>query len=153
MFGPNEYPDWKDAHTEARTRANATGLDVAIRKTSGLGKIAFNVAFASVNDSDYALAEIVRPEPKAAQEFTFDAKKYTLRNTGDSSARYGLCEVCGKHCSEVHIQQEYTQYAPGQFTHDDVLMGHAHCLQSVRPKSATKLLQQFKKLKDENATD
>lgn len=88
-----------------------------------------------------------------AQELTFDVKKYTLRSTGDSSARYGICEVCAKHCSEVHIQQEYTQYAPGQFTHDDALMGHAHCLQSVRPKSATELLQRFKKLQRKNHTD
>lgn len=64
MFGPNAYLDWKDAHAEARKRANATGLDAALRKTSGLGKTVFNVAFASVNDSDYALAEIVKPEPK-----------------------------------------------------------------------------------------
>ncbi len=84
---------------------------------------------------------------------TFDTKKYTLRSTGDSSARYGVCDVCTQHCSEVHIQQEYTQYAPGQFTHDDVLMGHAHCLQSVRPKSATKFIQRFKKLKAENDAD
>jgi len=36
------------------------------------------------------------------------ASHYTYRLTSmdESSAKYGLCEVCGKHCSEVWYQAE-----------------------------------------------
>jgi len=53
------YPD---ALAEAQRRAATTGLNVAIRVTLEYGKEGFNVSFASVNDSDYARAEIVRPK-------------------------------------------------------------------------------------------
>jgi len=58
------YEDWKEAHAEAQTLANQCNLDVAIRKVREFGKVGFNVTFASRNDSDYALAEIVKPEPR-----------------------------------------------------------------------------------------
>lgn len=61
------FADWKEAHTEAQKRANEVGADVAIRKISEFGKMGFNISFASRNDSDYALAEIVRPDaPKTS---------------------------------------------------------------------------------------
>lgn len=56
------FATWEKAHTEAQQRANTTGLDVAIRKVREFGCVGFNVAFASRNDSDYARAEIVKPE-------------------------------------------------------------------------------------------
>jgi len=55
------FSDWKEAHTEAQKRANEVGTDVAIRKVKEYGKVGYNVSFASRNDSDYALAEIVVP--------------------------------------------------------------------------------------------
>jgi hypothetical protein len=55
------FLDWKEAHTEAQKRANEVGTDVAIRKVKEYGKIGYNISFASHNDSDYALAEIVKP--------------------------------------------------------------------------------------------
>ena len=32
--------------------------------------------------------------------------KYRLVSTGDNSAKYGLCEVCHQHASEVFMQTE-----------------------------------------------
>ena len=56
------FTDYLEAAAEARTRANASGLDIAIRATTEYGKRGFNVSYASRNDSDYARAEIVKPE-------------------------------------------------------------------------------------------
>jgi len=56
------FTDWKAAHAMATARARATGLDVAIRKVKEFGKTGYNVSFAAWNDSDYALAEIVRSD-------------------------------------------------------------------------------------------
>ena len=36
--------------------------------------------------------------------------RFRLRNTGDSSARLGPCEVCGLHCSEVYLQATLQAY-------------------------------------------
>lgn len=55
------FSDWKDAHDEATKLANHVKLDVAIRKVKEYGKVGYNVTLASRNDSDYALAEIVKP--------------------------------------------------------------------------------------------
>lgn len=55
------FTDWKDAHKEAEQLANHCKCDVAIRKVKEYGKVGFNVTLASRNDSDYALAEIVKP--------------------------------------------------------------------------------------------
>ncbi len=55
------FTDWKDAHTEAVKLARLCRSDVAIRKVKEYGKLGFNVSLACRNDSDYALAEIVRP--------------------------------------------------------------------------------------------
>jgi hypothetical protein len=56
------FIDWKDAHTHAQTVANLTRNNVAIRKVKEFGKTGFNVSFASTDDSDYANAEIVKPD-------------------------------------------------------------------------------------------
>lgn len=55
------FRDWSDAHRHAEEKANRLGLDVAIRATKEYGKKGFAVHLASRNDSDYALAEIVKP--------------------------------------------------------------------------------------------
>lgn len=55
------FADWKQAHTYAVDMANTHKIDVAIRATREYGKLGYNVSFASRNDSDYAVAEIVRP--------------------------------------------------------------------------------------------
>ena len=60
------FVTWKEAHAHATAKANRTGLDVAIRRVREFGRDGFNVSFASVNDSDYARAEIVKPVAKPA---------------------------------------------------------------------------------------
>lgn len=56
------FIEWQDAHKHAQAIANSCQLDVAIRKVKEYGKTGFNVSFACKNDSDYALAEIVKPD-------------------------------------------------------------------------------------------
>jgi len=55
------FPDYNDAHRAASAKAREHGSDVAIRKGKEYGRTVYRVSFASRNDSDYALAEIVRP--------------------------------------------------------------------------------------------
>lgn len=57
----SRFTDWKEAHTEAVKLANLCQHDVAIRSVKEYGKRGFNVSLASRNDSDYAMAEMVRP--------------------------------------------------------------------------------------------
>lgn len=69
--------------------------------------------------------------------------RYQLRSTGQSSSRYGTCEVCGEYCPDVFIQIEEVQYSllpeeknviPEEFawTHFGchTLFGHKECLES-----------------------
>jgi hypothetical protein len=55
------FDDWKEAHAAAQTMANDCQHDVAIRKIRPFGKIQYRVGFASENDNNYALDEIVKP--------------------------------------------------------------------------------------------
>jgi len=36
--------------------------------------------------------------------------RYRIRSTGDSSRKYGNCEICDQHASEMFIQVEERQY-------------------------------------------
>lgn len=48
--------------------------------------------------------------PDAVQDGEY---RYRLYSTGDSSAKYGVCEVCGKHATEVfHQVEERAFYYP-----------------------------------------
>lgn len=38
--------------------------------------------------------------------------RYQLYSTGESSSKYGNCEVCGKYASEVWYQSEERTYEP-----------------------------------------
>lgn len=55
------FINYHDAYDAAQSRAKQYNMDVAIRKVKEYGKLGYNVSFASRNDSDYALAEIVTP--------------------------------------------------------------------------------------------
>ena len=68
----SRYCTWKEAHAEAQKRADSSGLDVAIRRQKEFGKDGHNIKYASWNDNDYAVAEIVTPK----------GKQPTDRNTG-----------------------------------------------------------------------
>ena len=65
------------------------------------------------------------------------AYTYRIRSTGESSSRYGPCEVCREHCSDVHLQVELRFYShehngeryEGLTRHGcHTLFGHAACL-------------------------
>lgn len=65
--------------------------------------------------------------------------KYRIRSTGASSARFGACEVCETHVSEVFIQVESKAFAfvgdPTQiegWARTGCLFGHEACLISKR---------------------
>ncbi len=56
------FTDYKEAAEYARKRANELKIDQAIRAVKEYGKMGYNVACASRNDSDYARAEIIMPD-------------------------------------------------------------------------------------------
>jgi hypothetical protein len=65
------------------------------------------------------------------------AHRYKIKAIGASSARYGNCEVCQKHVSDVYLQTHETSYrnpitgATGwQYAGD--AFGHEACLMSIR---------------------
>ncbi len=59
--------------------------------------------------------------------------QYTLVSTGGSSHKYGVCEVCKKHCAEVFYQIERVPYSGGYTKQGCTnLFGHQECLQNAR---------------------
>lgn len=66
--------------------------------------------------------------------------RYQLKSTGHSSERYGVCEVCGQHASEVFHLTSYMLYErKGRgalngfgWTCGIDLFGHADCLRARR---------------------
>lgn len=65
--------------------------------------------------------------------------QFRLTNLEDSSAKYGDCEICKKHCSEIYLQTKLEFY---DFPEDDASgwsyagqgFGHKDCLISLRNK-------------------
>jgi hypothetical protein len=63
---------------------------------------------------------------------------YSLKSLGESSRKYGECEVCDKDVSEVHIQTETREFLrPDKTignTHLDcsIFLGHKDCLLKLR---------------------
>jgi len=63
--------------------------------------------------------------------------RYNLTSTEESSNKYGNCEICGKHVTEVFHQTEERQYY-NPITHQTSwtqhechnLFGHKECLKS-----------------------
>jgi hypothetical protein len=57
---------------------------------------------------------------------------YRLKSTRDSSQKFGPCECCGKHVSEVFIQAEMRATEDGRYTYhgieDTHVFGHRDCL-------------------------
>jgi len=58
--------------------------------------------------------------------------RYNLKSTGESSSRYGVCEVCKNNCTEVFYQVEEQEYQNNKWTRYDChdLFGHEECLKS-----------------------
>lgn len=71
---------------------------------------------------------------------------YRLKSTGAGSDRFGVCEVCGRHCSEVFLQHKTEEgtydarheaaglgKAGETFTMDrGYTFGHQSCLKKVQ---------------------
>ena len=64
---------------------------------------------------------------------------YRLKSLEDSSHKYGQCEVCGRHSSEIFLQSERRRtvfYADGKkydFTKkENYVAGHKECLLAIR---------------------
>lgn len=64
--------------------------------------------------------------------------RYKLSSLNESSNRYGNCDVCGKHASEMFIQTEEKEYTrpdgnKGWTQHEcHQLFGHKECLENKR---------------------
>ena len=60
--------------------------------------------------------------------------RYHLHNSGASSAKFGPCEVCGEHVSEVWFQSEEQKYERPDHTQGWTyykcydLVGHYECI-------------------------
>lgn len=59
---------------------------------------------------------------------------YRLKSTGASSDKYGLCEICNKHCSEVFGQTEVKGFIfeskVEKYAEGGRIYGHLDCLKS-----------------------
>lgn len=61
------------------------------------------------------------PDLMAGYEQTTELEyRYRLTSTGYSSRRYGNCEICSEHCSEVFIQTENVRYNPRRGLRNDL---------------------------------
>lgn len=65
--------------------------------------------------------------------------RYRLTSTGDSSAKYGNCEICKQYASEVFSQVEERRYGFqvkgmffGGWAYEGDSFGHEECLRSRR---------------------
>ena len=65
--------------------------------------------------------------------------RYNLKSTEDSSSKYGNCDICGKHATEVFHQMEERHYKiehegqiyEGWTKHNcNNYFGHRECLES-----------------------
>jgi hypothetical protein len=61
---------------------------------------------------------------------------FRLTETEFSSKKYGACEICKQHASEVFIQAHYIQNPKGgwRMADDSSIFGHKDCLTGTRPK-------------------
>ena len=62
--------------------------------------------------------------------------RYFKRSMSASSSKYGVCEICKEHVTNVHIQIEEREYKAELWTQDKchTLFGHEHCLDKKRKK-------------------
>lgn len=64
-------------------------------------------------------------------------KRYRLKSTDESSRKFGPCEVCGQHCTEVFYQVESELFDDDGVTRETYhncrnLFGHRTCLEGAR---------------------
>ena len=79
------------------------------------------------------MLSVYKPTQKGDEMRTM-THKYKLTNMGESSAKYGPCEICGGEVSEVWHQSEERKTAQGALTTKDChnLFGHRDCLIAER---------------------
>lgn len=59
--------------------------------------------------------------------------RYHIKSTNDSSAKFGPCEVCNKHVTEVFYQVEEKAMSHREgWMHQGGLFGHQQCLLNQR---------------------
>ena len=70
---------------------------------------------------------------------TVSEYEYSIIKTGESSQKYGNCEICGKSASEIFFQIEKKKYFntdknKNSYTHHECSnrIGHKDCLKSIR---------------------
>jgi RNA polymerase-binding transcription factor DksA len=92
-----------------------------------------NVAEMKITIEELKEAGMIIEEPKQNK----NKYRYVLKSTNDSSMKYGVCEVCGQHVSEVFHQIEERHYTidslnyEGWTQHDcNSYFGHEECLKS-----------------------
>lgn len=91
---------------------------------------------------DYATDELglyhfklVSDKGREYEILVLDELRYRLSSTKHSSQRYGNCEVCGKHASEVFVQVEEIKIADevGRwYRKTGTIFGHEECLRQAR---------------------
>lgn len=59
--------------------------------------------------------------------------KTTIKSTKRSSGRYGPCEVCGRHASEVYIRRIGANH----------VFGHKNCLRTDRTSAVLAACERF----------
>lgn len=70
---------------------------------------------------------------KFGREITEIGKmKYQLKSLNESSAKFGACEICNKHVSEVFLQAKLEEYKPGSYMDKGTQFGHKQCLLNQR---------------------
>lgn len=57
---------------------------------------------------------------------------YRLSDTQAGSAKYGPCEICGKHCDSVYLQRKEKISTYGFPIHAGSAFGHKSCLEGIR---------------------
>jgi len=60
--------------------------------------------------------------------------RYRLSCLNASSAKYGNCEICKNHVSEVFLQTSSEEYKPGSYAERESFFGHKDCLINQRVK-------------------
>jgi len=59
-------------------------------------------------------------------------RRYRLTKMNKSSARYGNCEICGKHVADVYLQSVEHESSYGGWIQGIRTFGHEECLKSIR---------------------
>lgn len=74
---------------------------------------------------------------RETKQIKIGSHRYRIRNTGYSSKRFGNCEVCNNHVSEVFHQVKEEKYNQG-WLEVSSLYGCKNCLEAQRKNNETK---------------